>query len=279
MKNKLLVLTLTLLFLTGCSLADPAMGQADLPSQAGDPMVGVVITREHLDLWDPAEGPQKLYATLDEIGRPSFDLPDSIAYFTYEYDSPVGRTTAIANDGVWGAGPHIKTTDEEQSVELTGTLYIPESSGTVCFYFNPVYQAEDDSLYLMAGQGTALSGEHGEGMAFSHKMADSVTRTENGKAQSRSCSVDVTAEVVAVPKEIRLLQMDASGTLLYRQSWAPGSVPEQLELHKDCAWAVLEQIKETGTGRMLYNSGDRYAESFYPADGLVKVRTTTLVWP
>ena len=279
MKNKLLVLALALLLLTGCSLADPTMGEAVLPAQAGDPMVGVVITREHLDLWDPAEGHQKLYATLDESGRPRFDLPDSIAYFTYEYDSPAGRTTVIANDGVWGAGPHIKNTDEGQSVELSGTLYVPESSGMICFYFNPVYQAADDSLYLMAGQGTALSGEHGEGMSFSHKMTDSVTRTENGKTQSRSCSVDVTAEVVAVPKEIRLLQMDSAGTLLHSQSWAPGSVPEQLELHKDCAWAVLEQIKDTGAARTLYNSGDQYAESFYPADGLVKVRTTTLVWP
>ena len=60
MKNKLLVLTLALLLLTGCSLADPTMGEAVLPAQAGDPMVGVVITREHLDLWDPAEGHQNL---------------------------------------------------------------------------------------------------------------------------------------------------------------------------------------------------------------------------
>ena len=282
MKNKLLALTLCLLTLSGCSLADPDLGEAKLPDslpQQPDPLVGVVITREHLDLWDPMTGDQKLYAVPGEDGRMEFDLPGSISFFTYEYDHPAGRTTAVANTGVSGAGPHIKSTDEGESVELTGTLYVPESSGTICFYFNPVYQAEDDSLYLMAGQGTALSGDNGEGMSFSHDMSATETITVNGKKQTRSCSVKVTAEVVSVPTEIRMLHMDAAGNLIFTQSWQPGQVPEHVALHRDCAWAVLEQVKPEYADRTLYNFGDKYAESFYPEDGLVKIQSTELLWP
>jgi len=303
MKNKLLALTLCLLTLTGCSLADPELGEAALPSsltEESDALVGVVITREHLDLFDAdtfvqdnaatllaGKNPdgnaqsyyKKLYAKPEQDGRVEFDLPDSISYFSYEYDHPAGRTTAITNNGIYGGGSHIKSTDQGEEIELTGTVYVPARSGIISYFFNPVYQEPDGDVYLLPGQGSSLSGDNGEGMSFTHSMSNSVTRTENGKRETRKCRLSITVEVMEPPQSIRLLQMDKTGTLLSTLSWTPGQVPPELTLHRDCAWAVAEQVKSGTVARALLNFGDKSMESFYREGDLIKVQTTSLNWP
>ncbi|MBR2880266.1 MAG: C40 family peptidase, partial [Oscillospiraceae bacterium] len=74
---------------------------------------------------------KKLYAQPEQDGRVEFDLPGSISYFSYEYDHPAGRTTAITNNGIYGGGSHIKSTDQGEEIELTGTVYVPAQSGTI----------------------------------------------------------------------------------------------------------------------------------------------------
>lgn len=93
----------------------------------------------------------RLYAQLEEgEGRPRyvFAQVQGYAYIAPQMQDEAGVFTACQGDEVFADGKMgVTSTDEEERLSLEATMYVPTDSPLRTFYANPVYQAEDGSVY------------------------------------------------------------------------------------------------------------------------------------
>ncbi len=166
----------------------------------------------------------------------------------YSHSSDVYRATR-ADDGIVTDGMHLTYTDDEDRIELTGTIYVISGSSPE-FYCNPVYQTAAGDVYLTGGSGISSNGQT-EGETFSQTVDSSVTVTENGQTRTRSCKATMRFEVVYEPVNITIIQMDRASQVLRRESFAPDQVPERLALEPGCAYIVAETERLSPAGETV----------------------------
>lgn len=255
-----LLLALMLAGCAGCQLAKPEAERA--PEQ--DRLIGVYVTREHLDLFDMeryladnaaelAEGGAaevsaqdsetyggRLWAVRQADGDWVFEGLDGFGYYAYRYENGTAEESlgSHLDEGLVSDGMHLTVTDDGERVELRANLYVTAGAG-LTFYCNPVYQTAGGAVYLMSGSGvqtnTGLEGE-----AASMTLEDTVTVTEDGGSRTDSCRVEVRFECVGTPEAVTFLQMDEESRVLRRERFAPEEVPEELTLEAGCAYVVAE---------------------------------------
>lgn len=180
-----------LLALAGCQLARSDMGAEALE----DGLVGVLITTEHLDLFDyesyiedhvsqwggsiVVDGDDgayqgRLYAALvketltdGETGQPvehrkyAFEGVDGMAYFTALVPAAAEHEkyhATMADDGISDCQTKLSGGGLENSISLEGTVYVSPLAGMSTYYINPVYQSADGRVYLTAGSGFSTEG-------------------------------------------------------------------------------------------------------------------------
>lgn len=260
-----IMLTVIVITLTGCQLAVDTVNEDALYNP--DRLAGVVVTTEHLDLFDmegylgdnlnaimAGKNPDqsayqgRLYAQEEveygttDAGNPcyttyyNFDHVDGIAllwYTTYTYleDGSVLAEigTGLNDDGLW---------DVHFSTELTeGTVYFPEN-GEMMVFLNPVYQDSEGKLYLVAGQGMHGDAYLGE---MSMNYTEKLTETENGEEVTRNREFKITAKGVPISDRVVFVQMDSNNQIILRQEFAPEDLPEELIPEENCAYMILEQ--------------------------------------
>ncbi len=268
MKKQISVLLLMLaLLLSGCNLA------RTVEEKTPDTMIGVLITREHLEQ-------ERLDATAEVDGHYSFPGVDGDAVLCYD-DTDEEGTYTRCQGGAWFTDGHwaVKDTDEGVAHSFTGKVRVPTGSGQAMLCCNPVYQTADGEVYVLAGQGTALSGDRVAGESFSHKLEDTRTETENGQTRTRSLSVEVTLEAAPLPEQIVLVELDERHAVLSETAHTPGTVPEELTLTGACL--LVESHNADGSvTRAVYSPGDEALATGYCAEnGLLLEQQTTLVWP
>ena len=192
---------LALFLFAGCQLAKEEGGETE--SAERDRLIGVFLTREHLDLFDwegyfndnagalaggghaidetdTAAYGGRLYATLtretrtDDAGEQhewfdcTFEGIEGIRYFAVEE----GITTHLISDpGISGVHQAITDTEEAKRIDLEAVLYVEAAAETetVVWYLNPVYQSTDGSVYLTAGHGTSC-GRDDRGGKLQHEV-------------------------------------------------------------------------------------------------------------
>ncbi len=308
---------LMLIPLSGCQLAREDAGL----SNREDRLIGVFLTTEYLDLWDfegylndniksfsggeiKMDGPMeqyqgRLYAELrpktltnPETGEKTvteeyiFPGIEGIPYFAARVPDTAerqGYITSGSDEAISDGHMYLNYGDKEDSTVLNGTVYVSPGSGST-YYFNPVYQSEDDRVYALSGSGLSTGGIQSEGEVFSRTLDASYTSTENGKTKSESISVKVSINVMFPPEEITILQMDADSAVVSRREYAPEEIPESITPEANTEYIIVEIRKthpsdSTFITRKLYGRDVESLETFYRrANGICVKKWVPIKW-
>lgn len=313
MRTKGIIITLA-----GVLLAAFALGVSGVLSLSGGAkdgtegdgrLIGVLVTTEYLDLFDaqgyfndnaekilsggeisPADAAAyqgRLYAALrespDGAGRKKyvFEGVEGIAYFSARYTDAAGAYHGNSGDEALSDGHmSLAYTDEGESLELEGTIYVSTAGGADAFYYNPVYQTERGEIYAVSGSGMSYGGERDAGLSGSHELREEYTATVGGETKSGSTRVEISIRYVDAPMGVALLQLDSASRLLSREEYAPGVLPERVSTLPDTAFILLET---RGAGqsvtRALYQPGDESLFAFFcRADGICVKQWCALDW-
>lgn len=272
-------------------------------------LIGVLVTTQPLDLFDLeaylSEHPEallgdgriderfaspyedRLYAQLEEgEGRPRyvFAQVQGYAYMAPQMQDEAGVFTACQGDEVFADGKMgVTSTDEEERLSLEATMYVPTDSPLRTFYANPVYQAEDGSVYARAGQGSAISGDIVEGMSHTLRLEQTSSVRTEGESSQSSAELSLTFSYVSPPARIQITQMSEDDEPLVRQSYRAGELPKSLSPRKEAAYLLVEGFAD-GEGaspltRALYQRQDEGFETLFGReDGLCGQQYTALDW-
>jgi len=283
-----------------------------------DKLVGVLVTTEHLDLFDfesylndnagkvfgelKPDGDfskyqGRLYATLVERSLTNeysgetfttheydFEGVKGFPYFMYSYTDENGSYNGSTGDEAIADGHvSISETDSGESVSLEGTIYVAPSNDIVLFFVNPVCQTPDGRIYAVSGSGVSFE-SGGSGVAVSQTLNETTTVSKNGKAYTYNTSVKISFSEMPHPRRIALVQYNPDGQILSRDEYLPGTLPKSISPKPDCSYIILETYStapdsaET-VARSLYQRSDGMLESFYRRDdGICIKQYTALDW-
>lgn len=280
-KSLSILLPVCLVFLlSGCQLAKEEMVGA-----GKDRLIGVYITTEHVDLFDmeeyieehpnmllqgetvqigkadSLEYANRLYAVKEketlhyedgtageEMDRYVFKETEGFGCFAPMMEDPKTGSSYLSlesDEEISDAKSLVNSRDDEEKVELSGTIYICPSKGkNVTIYCNPVYQSQDGRVYLLAGNGMSFEAPGSEGVVMSTEISETVTLTEEGETRNYSTAVKVSAEIVFMPEKIRILQMDGQGNVIDKQEYVPGEMPDELIPLDGTEYLIVETCKK-----------------------------------
>lgn len=312
------LLAALLLTLTGCQFARDELQE----NSTQDRLIGVLITKEALDLYDMdrylddhlvdlldggeiapgVEYAQKLYATLaartltnDETGETTeiceytFEDTDGMALMAPTVVDPEtgeGYLSSHGDDGISDAHFAFHTTDDGESLEITGTVYLaPLDESIVTLYLNSIFQTSDGRVYALPGSGVSLSTDSAAGSLFTRAEESTSTETSGSKTQTVSSRVEISIAAMAVPERIVVNQMSAQHVLLSQVEFLPGELPEMLTSLPDAEYFVVETHQrqssgESGVSRALYDRASDSVTVFERRDdGVCIQQTINIEWP
>lgn len=305
--------------LTGCQLA------REDGEESQDRLIGVFLTTSYLELdgeeaqmkgaiWgairstNPTSSvvtqnrPQgRLYAALadriltsEETGATTtyseyvFQGIEGISFFTATVPATEdnGSYTSTGSDSAISDGHaalHFK--DNEDTIDLDGTIYLSIRHPGVIWYINPVYQSTDGSVYTTAGSGISFSGDTGAaGARYSTTLKETTTVTENGKAKSATTSVKISLAPMYPPEQVAVIQMGQGYHVLASAEYAPTELPSTFAPQAETQFIVVETRWRDHDGnftvsRALYGKDDNSMETFYcREDGVCVKQSTSIKW-
>lgn len=261
---KKLIFAITMLLsaaiLCGCTLARPDIGTDACISP--DRLVGVYVTTDYIDTFDfeayfsnnasaivnggeisSADASiysDKVYAVKDESGNYVFPDTKGISYFfTYECDEIGTYYSSHADAGISDTNTHFNSSETEDSVDLSATVYGIAGQGIQAFYLNPVYQTSDGEVYLLPGNG--VSGSTSVGMIMSQTFSESHdVMSDEGEIINQSTSVKIAYSIIEKPLSYTFIEMDASSNEILRREYKIGSVPDEYTADKNTAYIIVE---------------------------------------
>ena len=306
-----------LLACSGCQLAQEDAGAEKNQSR----LIGVLITTEYLDLLDrdgyfedhaneilnggfpvavDTDGYEgRLYAELvsrtltdqetgetTEIQEYQFADVQGISFFTPTVPATEQEDSFLSNQSDEGLSDgHIAViTGEEEQITLEGTVFITTACANKTFYINPVYQDEEGQVYVLSGHGISQSGDLSTGARFSTKLEESTTVTVENESRVTTTTVDIGIEVIDLPEQIVVLQMNEQSEVIDRTSYTPGELPEELLPDAETAYLIVEtygrdSLQQATINRMLYEKDSTGIETFASReDGVCVECWTALVW-
>lgn len=272
--RRLLPALLTLLLLTGCSLAraeaapedgDRWVGFYVVPSKGGrDGILNNPYWEEYGSSTVEIEGMgnfafpnEVLFAVEDEAGNytfPGIDVGFSLFFLeTVEEHGPC--THVVSNMGPHENGVNLAYKDEGKSVTLSGTVYCgpplgaadwdPYTDGTIWEFFR-VYQTPDGRVYIN-GSGDSTNGP------MTHTVTEKRTSQKNGETVQEE-TLSVTAAIEAVPRLERLVvtQFDGENQPIRADDLALREELPALRCQPEAAWVLVEEIRSEETLRTAY---------------------------
>jgi hypothetical protein len=312
-----MVLCILVIFaLTGCQLAlDHADGTVN-----EDRLAGIFLTTQYLDLFDfegyindnlkslqgsniVVEGNTekyqgRLYAQLitksvksEETGE-TFETGEyvfpvqGIAYFSATVPAQGDQAsyfTSVSDPAISDGHVDYKTEDKGDSITLTGTIYVSPQNISHTYYFNPVYQSADGSVYAVSGSGFTVNNEaYSEGGVYSQTLEATTSETVNGKVKTDSISVKLSISVMFTPEKITVIQMDEENAVLSQMAYAPDVMPESIPTEPETAYLIVETHKRGETGeieisREIYSSDANSIETFYVREDGICLKKWTAV--
>lgn len=300
-----LVLALCLM-LTGCQLATDEVNDNGLIHQ--DELVGVVVTTEHLDLFDIEaflkDNPQALKGgQINPVGseyQNRIYAQEEIEHSTTEDGVPC--TTVYYNfdhvDGIQLLAYQTKTFLEDGSIlaETTmcsstegiyearmgnglneGTIFVPEGE-PASFFTNPVYQDSEGRLYLVGG--TGISNQNMTGSMW-QTLTEEYTETTNGEeTETEKREFKIIVEAVKVTERIAIVQMSGDNTLLDRQEYTPDTLPETMTPVDGCAYILVEEYADGELKRTMIEPDEKYITVYVKSDKIYCTAVgTQILWP
>jgi hypothetical protein len=312
MYRKIVLLCLIILLtfsVYGCQLA-----REDGLNVEKDRLVGVYVTKEHLDLFDfesyisdnintigrggeisvadsEKYGGRK-YAELkrkylinEETGQETsnweyvFEGIDGIRFFYVQVEQPDGESYFSSySDGAISDG-HVYVGND---TSLEGTIYT-SPRGPNAFYLNPVYQSSDGKVYLTAGSGISFSGDKSEGAVFSTTLEEKHAVTENGETVEESFKIKINIAVKAPPANICIIQMNSENMPVSQIDYKPNTLPDQVLISPEAEYVIVETLAASPGGEVLnreiLNPDSAYFTSYVTRDdGICEARSVNLQW-
>ena len=260
----------------------------------GDNFVGILITREPLDLADEetivpetnqkiiidgheaseaerTNGQKRLYAKLsrssgtDETAPPQeyvFDGVDGIYCFCAHQKGNSG--------GFWNLQADEGITDVCWGDTISGTIYMVPRKGQDILYVNRVYQTPSGSVYAVrASAGNALQ----NGVEFSVEIEDEDKGALfDNTAEASGVKVALNIKAMEKPVEIALLQFGSGNELLGKTVYQPGTLPEYMDSLPDTQYIIVETTSAKGVSRELYQKDDTFVQAFCGRDDGICIR-------
>ena len=312
-KIKILLFVLILILsMTGCQLA-----RTDLES-TGDRLVGVLVTKEYLDLFDmeaylndnlnlfkgdfvldgdTADYQGRIYASIipqtltAEDGRTiedvdlSFDDLDGIHYVTARVERDNEKFNRVySSDGIINGHTGYHYSDTEETVTLEGEIWMAHVNGNITAYINPVYVDGDGNYYVTAGQGLSTNGANAVGGVYTQKLEETHTITENGESKTISVSISISIGTMYEPEKYVLLQMDENNEIIQRETYLPGELPTNLLPATDTEYILLETHNRMAhenerVTREIFNQNNDHISTFCTNEkGFMIEKYTFIQW-
>ena len=252
--------------LGGCSLAKKDAGKEVLDSEtiSEDKLIGVLVTKEHLDLFDFdafANGSDdyhgRIYATVDKQGSDEpdqwefdFDWVEGYMLFspTMQHGDQDPFIMTVVDDSFSDAKPNYIFSDGGEEIQLEGTLYLQAGKAHEAYYLNPVHQTEDGEIYVVTGQGLSSNkiGEDGNDMKGTRSATTNLT--VDGVTKSYKCSVEVRFVTVDTPTKVRFYHMNEKHEVLKMQEFVPEEVPEEMQVEEGTSFVLIETETVNSSG-------------------------------
>lgn len=288
-----------LLLLCGGLLARAGVPLALAESQTGDDrLAGIFITKKYIEPGMPeidvnARGEivikeqeaARIYGTIneDDLSIPvTFPGLEGFGIYNLQLQDEASQIPSgfYTCDDIF-TDIHFTTSDAEEHAEAS--VYVRADS-PCSYYFNPVYQQADGTLYLLPGSG--ITSDSLNGTSWSQGISQSRSKSTGGTEETEGYRFTVKIVSADVPLDMELIFMDQDNQVLRRLS---GDELEllfqedmpQLEIPADVSYLVLRQTKG-GTEGFTHTLFDRGAESLeYMAaaqDSYLHPRHLPLVW-
>lgn len=243
---------------------------------SSDRLIGILITREYLDLFDSeqffndninsfvnggeisksesAKYQGRLYATLvetthtnDETGETDsrkeyvFEGINGICYFMPQVTDQFGTYWSSSGDNAITDG-HINfnSTDEGESVSMEGTIYVSTHGNARNFYFNPVYQTPTGDVYVVSGEGMSFVDNGVGGMSMSHEIKENQSSTIGDLTTSYGSEIKVTICYMDEPEKVSILQFGEGNELLSKIECDPDDFPDSLQVQSGAQYIIVE---------------------------------------
>lgn len=306
MKKLIALLLILCVMLTGCRLAID--GTNDNGLMNGDRLVGVVVTTEHLDLFDieaflkdnpqalkggsiGSVGPEyqnRIYAQ-EEIEHSTTEdgVPCTTVYYNFDHMEGIKllayQTQTVLEDGsVLSETTVCSNTEGIYEARMgngmnEGTIFVPEGE-EASFFTNPVYQDSDGRLYLLAGTGISMQEMQG---SMWQTITEERTESENGQeTASEEYGFKICVTAVTVTERVAVIQMSGDNTVLDRQEFDPNEMPETLTPVEGCAYILVEEYVGDEVSRTMIEPDDRHVTVYIKSDQPYCVATgTEILWP
>lgn len=297
MKTKQMIIIIICIILAAFALG--AAGIVNVTNETAkknldeDHLIGVLITKEYLDLFDGNINDQgRLYAELVETSQPD-ETGETIKAKEYVFkdikgirffgpkipdesgiDGSGSYMSTNIDEGITDASTHFTILDDCETVSLKGTIYVASGGKSGNFYFNPVYQTSKGDVYAMSGEGISFLGEgNGPGTSMSQKISENRTSSDESKISSGT-EVEVTVSVMEDPTRIALLQFDSKNELLEKADFTPGNLPESIDVLPDAQYMIVETTSAEGIHRTLFQQEDDFIYVFTSRDDGICIKQT-----
>ena len=269
---------------------------------SSDKLIGVLITREYLDLFDneqfltdninklvkgkeiseseKAKYQGRIYATLVETGHTDektgeaggrkeyvFEGVDGICYFAPQITDQFGTYwSSIIDEAISDGHIHLDSSDEGESIDLEGTIYIATSANAGNFYYNPVFQTATGEVYAVSGNGI-FSDNNTVGMSMSHEIKEEQSSTIGDLTTSSGSRIKITISYIDDPVKVSILQFDSENNLLSQMDCGSGKLPNTLQPQPDTQYIIVEattfsQDQAANISRTLYQPEDETLFAF-----------------
>ena len=292
MNKKILafILMLTMLLTNGCQLAKEEASNDGIGKD--DCLVGLLITEGQRGI------DESVYATVDKKNSEdpgdweiTFPGVEGISFFVPEFRYGDGEHDSfimvVGSDEISDVKNCLNVSDTGSNREITGNIYVGRvADKEYIYYMNPVYQTVDGEIYVTQGQGLMGSEAEGTGALGSWNVKEEKELKVNGKATVQGISVDVTFEMMYIPTEIRVHQMDMEHNILVSQEYEPGTLPEEVKCEEQTAYVLVETDRVDLEGKSITeremctadDEGKIIVETFSKGEfGALKKQMTTFI--
>lgn len=293
------LLLATVLF-AGCSLAI-----AGEEAHSEDQLVGVFLTREHLNLFDlegyfrdnsqqifsgetiqfgDAEAyQQRLYGEL-ENGIYHFGDLEGILFLNMK--SEESSFQIYPDNAIGDSNIRIEQTDAGALTELEGTVYIRDDLRYVSFFFNPVYREAGGKFYLTAGTGTSMNLSEGENSSMSHTLTERWKTTGDAETQTQETVIQVHIQAVCPADRYTVFSMSDDHKVLSREEYSPETIPEIFVPADGTAYVLVESSTARKNGQntilrtlsMPKDSNANFIAYIPGSDGVCRKETVKISW-
>ena len=203
---------------------------------------------------------------------------DGIRFFSAVFSDENGNSSRGVGDDDRVSDVHqsIHATDEGESYEITGTVYLAAGNEENELYVNvnPVYQTADGAVYAVRGESYAM----GTG-DWSVKLAESESVSSEGGQTTNDFSVELYFSYIEPAREFVILQFDGGNELLDSKAFQPDALPESLTPLPDAQYLIVESRTADGVSREIYERDEEVLHVFVEREnGVCARRSCEIRW-